>query len=137
MSSSGIWMVLFERNHRPPIATALERTVAAYGCNVEMLSDENFVVTINDKLTGRSVSITGSLNLSPSVLDESEEFADDYAIGTPIYDAIVRCDARWELMFDLRDSDETYNVLLGIAESMHDMCGAIVFAASEGRLLDL
>jgi len=137
MSSTGVWMVLFQRDRAPRIDDVIARVTEQYGCAIEKFSDEHFRVTINDKITRRTVSIEGGLNRNPHVIRESEEIADEYAEGAPMHGAIASCDARWELMFDLRDSDETYNVLLGISETMHELCGAFVLAASEERLLDL
>lgn len=137
MSSTGNWLVLFELKRAPRIDAVLERVRDSYGCTFEKASDEHFRITINDKITRRIVFIEGGLKSSPDVIRESEEIADDYAEGAPTHDAIARCDARWELVFDLRDSDETYNVLLGISEAMHEMSGAFVLAASEERLLEL
>jgi hypothetical protein len=134
---TGNWLVLFERSRAPRIDTVIERVTRSYRCVVDKHSDEGFVLTIADALTRRTVTIEASLNFAPSVLRESAEIADDYAEGAPTHDAVARCDARWELMFDLRDSDETYSVLLAISEALHELCGAFVLAASEQRLLDL
>ncbi|MBX3154850.1 MAG: hypothetical protein KF773_02535 [Deltaproteobacteria bacterium] len=132
---SGVWLAMFHRERLPSLDDVAREFRTLKNIDVVKTDQQTLVATVHDALTGNAADITVGLNLESHVVLESDEFASEHAGERPDRDDIARMDARFELVWDLEYSDETYNPLLFMAEILHKMCGAVTFDTLTGQFI--
>jgi hypothetical protein len=109
------------------------------------LDQPNLVlVTVHDSLTGNDADITVCIDTGPHVAIEAAELASGLDLGeikidpgVPIPDKEVlrQSDARYEMTWDLRFSDETYNTMMIIVSDLTKACGAVTYDLTNQRFV--
>ena len=114
----------------PALTTRIERDV--------------LIVTVHDSLTGNDADVTVSIDDGGHVRSQAEELASALDAGTHAIDPVVprpdtsalrQADTRYEMTWDLRYSDETFNTLMWLTEPMVHACEAIVYDATSRRFV--
>jgi hypothetical protein len=102
------------------------------------------VVTVHDRLTGNIADVAISIDLGTHVPQEAAELAErltsreigvDAGVPMPDPKVLARADARYELTWELRWSDETYNAMMEMADILLKECDAIVFDSTNDRFV--
>jgi hypothetical protein len=134
MSANGTWFVLCERARALPLEQLAEQIRGRRGVTTV---DVGAVVTVqlHDARTGRDANITVGLSTEPHVVLESAEIAERHAADRPDRDQIAAADARYELHWELRVTDEVYNTLAVIAGELEKACGAVIFDVTNGSFV--
>lgn len=143
--SRGTWLAYCDRRRLIPL-DAVGRHLASHGELAPRLDPAGkvLVVEVHDTMTGNVADIAVSIDTGPHVALEAAELAESLTSGripidegVPIPDAaaLARTDARYEITWDLRRSDETYNAMMWIAGILMEECGAIVFDSTNHRFV--
>ena len=111
--TAGTWFVLCDRARAIPVAELATQLADLYRATVRLDGDA-LAITAHDELTGRDADVTVGLSTAPHVKIESAE------IG-------VGADARYELVFDLRATDELLNTLLAVAHRIAKLTDGVVY----------
>ena len=127
-----------------PLDALKDRLAMNTELTVERDQAEALLVTVHDSLTGKDADVTISIDTGAAVAAEAEELAQQVASGTlapepgvppPDARALAAAEARYEITWDLRSSDETYNAMAGIAAVLEQNCGAIIYDLTNRRLV--
>jgi hypothetical protein len=126
--SPGTWLVLCSAERTISLADLAERLHGRKGlARVEL--DGALVATVRDALSGRDVQVTVGLSTESHVPLEAAELAGRHPDAS-VHDRLAALDARYELLWDLRDSDEVYNTLAVIAGILETTCDGVIYDAT-------
>lgn len=129
MSNTGTWFVLCDAARAIPPGTLAERFASLKHATV-LDRGGSLTITVHDSLTGRDAQIDVGFSSEPHVAIEAREIAERH--GRPELSALH---ARYELVWDLRMTDEVYNTLAVIAEKLETACGGVIYDVTEGRFV--
>jgi hypothetical protein len=139
----GIWLAYCARARLLPLDAIARRLAPDPEITIRLESDV-LIAAVDDSLTGHSTEITVGIDTGAHVRLEAAEVAARLASGrltadegvpTPDREALAGADCRYELRWDLRFSDETYNAMLVIAGVVMQECGAIVYDVTNQRFV--
>lgn len=129
MPSAGTWFVMCDRKR----ASSIEELAAVLAnlkhADVKRTGDE-LHITVHDPLTEHDADIAVGLAMESHVRVEAGEIAERRKRPE-----VAALDARYELVWDLRMSDEVYNTLCVIAERLEKACGGVIYDATNGRFV--
>jgi hypothetical protein len=129
MSSTGTWFVMCAREHALPIA----KVEALLGnlSHADMKRDgDALAVTVHDPMTKRDAGISVGLSTRKHVPIEAAEIAERE--DRP---EVAALDARYELLWDLRLSDEVFNTLCVIAGKLEKACHGVIYNVTNGMFV--
>jgi hypothetical protein len=129
MSSTGTWFVLVDPSRALSLAQLAAR-IADLPDTTLRSYDDALVLDVHDDLTGNDADLTVGYSRAPHVVIEAAELADDHERPD-----LARLEARYELLYDLRASDEVYNTLVRVAGALESACGGVIVDATSGRLV--
>ena len=121
--SLGVWFAL----------CAVERCLAIEALAAEVATLKGRVVRVERgqlhvEVAGAEIIV--SAQVDAGVLAEAAEIADRH--GRP---EVAGCGARYELTWELDDSDAVYNTLVAIASRLEKRCEAAIYDATGGRFV--
>jgi hypothetical protein len=144
VTSSGTWFAYCERSRVLPLDQLAQRLSAVTGHAARLDQSNLLVIAVHDSMTGNDADVSVTLDIGSHVRAETAELADDLVAGkhnidpgvpVPDAEALRSADARYELTWDLRFSDEVYNTLIVLAELLIEECRAIVYDATHRRFV--
>jgi hypothetical protein len=138
--SIGIWFAYCDQEKLLPLDELARRLKLHSELTLKRDEENLLVVTVHDRLTRKNADIEIGINTSPYVRLEAAELAEedlpvDPGVPPPDSEILQRASARYELSWELRFSDETYNILVWIAEELIQACEAIIYDASNHRFV--
>lgn len=141
----GTWLACCDRRRLMPLDELARRLASDRELTPRLEpGGDVLVVTVHDRLTGNVADVDVSIDTGAHVAREAAELAESLASGritvddgVPVPDAasLARVDARYELTWELRWSDETYNTMMEIVGILMKECAAIVFDSTNGRFV--
>ncbi len=129
MTRTGTWFVMCERARAVPVRTIEPRIAKLRDVKVRD-AGETLWLDVHDRLTGHDAEISVTLSTEDHVPIEAAEFAE--RVRRP---ELAAFDARYELLWDIRLSDEVYNVLAVTAETLQKACDGVIYDVTNGRIV--
>jgi hypothetical protein len=97
-------------------------------------------VHMHDGRTGNDAAVWIGIDAESHVILEAQELVEldigvDPGVPPPDLGQLARCDARYEMIWELQFSDETYNVMMVLVDILQEATGAIVYDATNDRFV--
>jgi hypothetical protein len=126
-SDTGMWMALLAKRKVPTIDEIATLLATMKQITIHKVDDRTLVVTTHDSTADKDVDITLGVTDAPHVVRESAELAKQFAADRVDRERIASLDARVEMLWDLADSNETYNAMFTIAMQLEHAYEAVIF----------
>lgn len=140
----GFWFAYGRRERLAPLERLTSGLANDHSLSWRSEAPDLLVVTVHDSLTSNVADVVIGINSAPHVALEARELADAYRAGLipldpgvppPDEGALAQADARIEMSWDLRFSDETYNTMAVIAGLLAETSGAVVYDVTNRRFV--
>jgi len=121
--SIGTWFALCAADRRIGIEELAEQVGKLKGRTVRVEGGQLYV-----EVAGAEIIV--SVQAGADVLAEAAEIAERHDRSE-----VATHGARYELTWELDDSDAVYNTLVSISSRLEKHCGAVIFDATNGRFV--
>lgn len=132
-TTATVWLALFNRARTPSFDNLATWFTAYPGVTAHKVDEQTLVVTVFDDKTGHTAEVRVILDTAPHVAEEAIDLAEAFGSDRADRDQIANADARLEMTWDLVHSDETYNPMFFMVETLERECGAAIFDATNVR----
>ena len=124
--TAGLWFVLCDRSRAISTSEIAARIPKVSYYTVE-LEDDLLVVTVLPPQSSEPAEFVVGLSTKEHIQSESTEIAEAHAVGRPDYTKIAAADARYEINWEPRHTDDVFEILDDVAKLIATTTGGVVY----------
>jgi hypothetical protein len=137
---TGTWLAYCPRERLISLEEIARRIATDPEVTLPDPADDVLTVRVHDRMTGTVADIWVGSDTGSHVILEAQELVErdigvDPGVPAPDLALLALCDARYELIWELQFSVETYNVMMVLVDILQEACGAIVHDITNDRFV--